>query len=910
VTLGAAGVDGVTVTATGAAGNAAATTDANGNYTIISLADGDYTVSAAKPGYTCTPTSSPVTISGANVTAVDFVAAGALSISGAINENGVTLTLGGDGSDTTTSSGGTYSFTDLVPGNYTVTPSLAGYIFSADWSGTLTDADVTNANFTATPVYVISGAITNSVTSAPIPGVAVDLSGDDVRSTATAIDGTYAFVNVPDGSYTVTPGLTDYTFAPINNAVAVSGADESGVDFTGTFTVTYSVSGRITYDTGSGVIGLEGVTVDLSGDATGSVTTDASGDYAFAGLADGGNFTVTPSLAGYSFGAPWSGTLIADVTNADFAATGSCYTVSGSVWILGTGGPLSGATMTLDTTPALTATTTVGGSYSTACVPNGTYTLTPSLSGPSAVFFPAEKTITIAGVNIWGENFDADVRYSVEGTVSYGGSETGRVYLNAERSGGGSTGVGTSIDYPTENTFIINGVQPGDYTITAFMDHLGGGTRNASNPTGATGTITVSGDVTGQAITLSDPSPVTPAVPDGIMAYPTDGAALVFWDTPTSADLELAESYNLYWSTSAGVSSTTYDGTASVPAMDDGVYMMSGLTNGNTYYFTVTAVTGGVISADSPVSLPVTIGATTGANTVSGAITFSEPSPGPMFVGLYQENSGGAPDVYVTRIASPASPQAYSVGGVPAGSYYFFAIIDMNNNGLIDAGDIENTDEGGMITVSGNMTHNLTLASANAFAEVATGHGKNASSEWYSLNMEVDDGKKRVVKATLNAGPNVAGPIDMGKSEWGGHSVWVDLRSQAPKVGDSYTFDVTYSDGSTESFARSVTAVLESFPTPTYPVGSAPGATHPTFTWTAPASPPASYTYNIRVNDSSWNEVWSPEGDMPSTQTSVEFNVDGNASQDPLTGGTTYNWDIEVRDDNGNRASNSVQFTP
>jgi hypothetical protein len=141
-------------------------------------------------------------------------------------------------------------------------------------------------------VYTISGAITNSVTSAPIPGVAVDLSGDDVRSTATAIDGMYAFVNVPDGSYTVTPGLTDYTFAPINNAVTVSGADVGAVDFTGTFTITHSISGKTTFDTGSGVIGLEGVTVDLSGDATGSVTTDASGDYAFAGLADGGEETL------------------------------------------------------------------------------------------------------------------------------------------------------------------------------------------------------------------------------------------------------------------------------------------------------------------------------------------------------------------------------------------------------------------------------------------------------------------------------------------------------------------------------------------------------------------------------------------------------------------------------------------
>jgi hypothetical protein len=38
----------------------------------------------------------------------------------------------------------------------------------------------------------------------------------------------------------------------------------------------------------------------LSGDASGTTTTDASGNYTLAGLANG-SYTVTPSRAGYTF---------------------------------------------------------------------------------------------------------------------------------------------------------------------------------------------------------------------------------------------------------------------------------------------------------------------------------------------------------------------------------------------------------------------------------------------------------------------------------------------------------------------------------------------------------------------------------------------------------------------------------
>jgi Tol biopolymer transport system component len=59
----------------------------------------------------------------------------------------------------------------------------------------------------------------------------------------------------------------------------------------------YTISGRIT---GSNV-GVSNVTVNLSGTTNASTTTDSVGNYQFSGLPIGGNYLITPSLAGHAF---------------------------------------------------------------------------------------------------------------------------------------------------------------------------------------------------------------------------------------------------------------------------------------------------------------------------------------------------------------------------------------------------------------------------------------------------------------------------------------------------------------------------------------------------------------------------------------------------------------------------------
>ena len=80
------------------------------------------------------------------------------TISGAV-QSGVTITLTGAASaSTTTASDGTYNFTGLSAGSYTITPLMSGYTFSpAILNPTITTAKITGGNFTASAV-VASGS--------------------------------------------------------------------------------------------------------------------------------------------------------------------------------------------------------------------------------------------------------------------------------------------------------------------------------------------------------------------------------------------------------------------------------------------------------------------------------------------------------------------------------------------------------------------------------------------------------------------------------------------------------------------------------------------------------------------------------------------------------------------------------
>src|SRR6266481_6654616 len=161
-------------------------------------------------------------------------------------------------------------------------------------------------------------------------GATVTLSGAANAATTADSSGNFIFNGLANGTYTVTPTHSGYTFNPSSLNVTVSDASIStGINFTAT-AVTFGLSGTI-----SPVAGGNGATITLSGAASATTTTNSSGNFTFTGLSNG-TYALTPSHTGYTFSPTSQSATVngANVTGLNFTATaqvGPIFTISGSI---------------------------------------------------------------------------------------------------------------------------------------------------------------------------------------------------------------------------------------------------------------------------------------------------------------------------------------------------------------------------------------------------------------------------------------------------------------------------------------------------------------------------------------------------------------------------------------------------
>lgn len=477
---GVGNLSGVTVTLSGAT-TASATTDVAGNYSFSGLESGSYSVTPGLADYTFSPASQEVTLDNANVNNIDFVAspvpAATFSLSGQITESpgaavsGVTLILSGDANSTTvTDAGGNYMFNALENGSYTVTPVLTGFTFDpVNRDVTIADADITAVDFTATPPvvkYAISGNISDAV-PASVEGVTVTLAGDATASTTTDVNGNYIFSELLDGSYTVTPSLTDFTFTPTGQSVTINGADVTGIDFVAIPPViTFSISGTIA---DSSPAAAQGVVVTLGGDSVATTTTDQDGNYSFIGLANG-NYTITPSFSDFSF-TPASQTVTvnnADVSSIDFVAVPPVltYSISGTI-VDASPAAMEGVTVTLSGNSTASTTTDVNGNYSFSGLSDGDYTVTASMF--DRIFTPTNRGVTINGADVSGMDFSgADATPGLSNISGHILDADGAAVIGLTVTLRGAVAVNTTTNADGMFRFLL--LANGDYTISPSSD--------------------------------------------------------------------------------------------------------------------------------------------------------------------------------------------------------------------------------------------------------------------------------------------------------------------------------------------------------------------------------------------------------------------------------------------------------
>ena len=187
---------------------------------------------------------------------------------------------------------------------------------------------------------------------------------------------------------------------------------------------------------------------------------------------------------------------------------------------------------------------------------------------------------------------------------------------------------------------------------------------------------------------------------------------------------------------------------------------------------------------------------------------------------------------------------------------------------------------------------------------------------------------KQPVTVTLASGPNVVSPVDIGLCAAGrrqqlrqqGFQINFNIGTTAPNVGDTYTFNVTYSDTSTGTLTPSVSAVLSAFATSLAPQTGTSTSTTPTFTWNDPANA-SNYIYSFRICCSSNSDIWDIPGNnsnsngFSSSITSITWGTDptGGGSTPSISSlvlGANYSWQIQVQDSNGNSAVTQVSYQP
>ena len=181
-------------------------------------------------------------------------------------------------------------------------------------------------------------------------------------------------------------------------------------------------------------------------------------------------------------------------------------------------------------------------------------------------------------------------------------------------------------------------------------------------------------------ITTATPSSGTqPAAPASVDALQGNAQVTVSW-----AMVPGAVSYNLYWSTSPGVSPANGTKLANVTSP----YTHTGLTNGTVYYYVVTAVnsygespaSNQVSARPSATGLPPATPAGLKALSGNSQATISwNPVSSAVSYNLYWSMSSGVTTVNGTKLANITSPYTHS--GLTNGSTYYYIVTAVNSYG-------------------------------------------------------------------------------------------------------------------------------------------------------------------------------------------------------------------------------------
>ena len=174
-------------------------------------------------------------------------------------------------------------------------------------SGTFTVSRTGGTEAALVVSYAVSGTATPGTDYTALPGtVTIPAGNPSATLIVTPVDDTSV-----EGEETVVVTLSS------SSSYTVGSPGSATVTIADNDSVISTISGTVT----NNGTGLAGVTINLTGAATKSTTTDVNGNYSFSGLSNGA-YTITPGKAGYTFTPPSINVNVsgADVTGRNFVA--------------------------------------------------------------------------------------------------------------------------------------------------------------------------------------------------------------------------------------------------------------------------------------------------------------------------------------------------------------------------------------------------------------------------------------------------------------------------------------------------------------------------------------------------------------------------------------------------------------
>jgi PKD repeat protein len=252
------GIAGVTIST----GAASTTTNSSGGYTLGSLANGTYTLTPSLAGYTFSPSSSSVTINGANVSGKNFTGTTTTNNPPVANFGVSTNGLTANFTDSSTDSDGTiasraWNFGD--GGTSTATNPSHTYASAGTYSVSLTVTDnggATNTKTTSVPVSSPTNTPPVANFSFTTSGLTANFTDSSSDSDGTIASRSWSF---GDGG-TSTATNPSHTYASAGTySVSLTVTDNGGAGNTKTSSVTVSSSGNVLQN-GVAVTGLGATT--------------------------------------------------------------------------------------------------------------------------------------------------------------------------------------------------------------------------------------------------------------------------------------------------------------------------------------------------------------------------------------------------------------------------------------------------------------------------------------------------------------------------------------------------------------------------------------------------------------------------------------------------------------------------